>query len=67
MNRARVAALLRELADEIDASGDDVPAPPKSKPRRKPARVRVVPSPKFEPAPIDRAAAQKLIRRQGLA
>lgn len=49
MNAARIALLLRELADEFDLIDrprmpDDAPAPPKSKPRKKRARTLVRPA-----------------------
>lgn len=65
MNAVRVAALLRELADELE-DGDaplpiDAPPPPKSKPRRR--RCNPLPPPPLgEPSEIARAHARKLIR-----
>ena len=73
MNRARVAALLRELADEIERDGDAVPAAPKSKPRKTKPRRR---APSY-PAPLRPASergvseiavkrAENMLRRRGL-
>jgi hypothetical protein len=62
VNRRRVAALLRELADELEQEDDPRPATTAKKPRH-------IPSP--EPTiPIDdvaRARARKLLRRAGVA
>lgn len=67
MNPARVAALLRELADELEGDVTPAPASEESRPRRKRPRMRVVPQPKGTASPLDRAAARKALRREGLA
>lgn len=60
MNTARVAALLRELADELEGA----PEAPKSQPRR----VRKAPAmtrPDGEAAPIVAAQAARILRDRG--
>lgn len=59
MNRARVAALLRELADEIEAY--DAPPAPKSKPRRS----RTMTRPDGEAAPAVAGQAARILRERG--
>jgi hypothetical protein len=56
MNERRVAALLRELADALEA-----PAEPK-----RPRRLNVAP-PEKAPSPEARALVQRTLRRKGLA
>lgn len=69
MNRARLIAGLREVlaALEDEEQLELVPAPPKSKPQKRRPRVRLVPAPKGISSPVDREAARKLLRREGLA
>lgn len=66
MNWARVAGLLRELADELergDPANDD--APPAAPAKRRPARVALLPGPVNPPSDIDRARARDAARRLG--
>lgn len=67
MNRARVAALLRELADAIEE--DDVPEAEGSRPRAKrPVQRRPrlpVVSGNVQVSDVDRAAARAHLRRTG--
>lgn len=82
MNRARIAALLRELAAEVEADdlcrgcdqpvgycAENCPVRPReapSKPQKRRPRVRLVPPPKGIATPVDREAARTLLRREGL-
>lgn len=61
MNVRRVAQLLRELADEIEADmpANDVPPKP-----RKPARASYVPT--VVPSDVDRARAREVLRKRGI-
>lgn len=62
MNTRRVAALLRELADEIER--DDAPAANDAKP---PTRRRATPPPPRSDIPeTAKAEAQRALRRLGL-
>lgn len=62
MNRARVAALLRELADEFDSEDETVAPPaPKSKPRRR--RTMTRPAGEADPAVAGQAA--RILRDRG--
>lgn len=67
MNPARVAQLLRELADELDGGGAPRAVP---KPRRAPQRRRqrsvAPPAPDVQPTELDRARARAAARRQGI-
>ncbi len=74
MNCPRIAALLRELADELERGGagdaapdpDRAPVPPKkSEPRRR--RGPVMPRPNQEPTELQRAKARENLRRRGIA
>lgn len=65
MNAARIAALLRELADafEDDMVTDETPPPssPPKRERRRPTLVR----PPGEPSPLSSARAAKILRDRG--
>lgn len=64
MNPARVAALLRELADELEGTE----APAESKPthrRRKAPPLPIAPSGEVDD--VSRARARRLLRGKGLA
>lgn len=63
MNRTRVAALLRELADELER--DDAPESPRPKGRRR--AQFVVPENDIEPDDVTAARADRLLRRAGVA
>jgi hypothetical protein len=71
MNSRRVAALLRELADELEddcvaAVPSDVPPPV---PPKRPKRIRSFPRPLHpdrEPSELDQMRATKMARRRGL-
>lgn len=62
MNLRRIAALLRELADEID------PGEPKTKatPVKKPPRPRRFPPPRGIAKEEDVERARKMLRRHGM-
>jgi len=60
MDRARIAAELRALADAIEAEGEAE----ESKKRRK--RARSFPAPLREPSELDRMRARKMLRRRGI-
>lgn len=64
MNTARIAALLRELADELDPPAA---ATPKRRAKRK-KRALPFPPPPPGPAPteLDRQRARKMLRRRGI-
>lgn len=66
MNRMRVAALLRELADEIEADGDvpaEAPSRPRSKrDRRPPTIVRPAGEARL---PTTASMAGKILRERG--
>lgn len=69
MNVARVAALLRKLADELEAEdyGDapsEAPSSPVSRPKRK--GVKSFPAPLHPPSDVDRMRAKKMLRRRGI-
>ncbi len=61
MNRRRVAALLRELADELEQEDDPQPAPPR------PRREVLAPKPEVNVDDVTRARARRLLRRTGVA
>lgn len=61
MNRRRVAALLRELADELEQDDD----PPAERPR--PRREVLAPKPETPVDDVTRARARRLLRRTGVA
>ena len=63
VNPSRIAALLRELADELER--DDAPANDAPRPKRRRARsVSLVrPTGKYEPTELDRARADALMKR----
>lgn len=64
MNPARVAALLRELADEIE--GGDVPVEAPSRPRRRPRKPPTIVRPAGEPQlPTTAVLAGKILRERG--
>lgn len=64
MNRRRIAALLRELADEIEqVDEEDLVRHPPAPPRRTVRR----PTPDREVDDIARARARKLLQRSGVA
>jgi hypothetical protein len=68
MNAARIAALLRELADEFDegASGGAGPPPKRAAtPRRRRRRV-AAPLPDHPPSELDVARARAAARRAGI-
>lgn len=58
MNAARIAALLRELADALDGEGEEEPSAPRT-PRRKPRRMV---APRTEVTDIERARAARRMR-----
>lgn len=62
MNAARVAALLRELADEFDGVPDAEPSRPRAKSVRKP---RTIVRPPGEATPIIAAQAERILRDKG--
>ncbi len=63
MNRARVAQLLRELADEIEA---EVPEAERSAPRpRRDRKPRALTRPAGEATPEVKAMANKILRERG--
>lgn len=62
MNRTRVAALLRELADELE--GDEAPAPQPTRRPTPPRRPR--PVAQIEVDEMTRARARKVLRRAGV-
>lgn len=64
MNAARVAMLLRELADALEEDQHVLPAPPKSKPRRR--RRTAAPS-LPEPDDLTKQRAVRGLRRRGIA
>lgn len=64
MNRARIAKLLRELADEFDAAATPPPAPKRSAPRRR--RSATPPKPAHPPSELDIARARAAARRAGI-
>jgi hypothetical protein len=71
MNPARVAQLLRELADEFDGAADDAPAlppPPKSEPRRtrKTRTPRMPTRPEGTAPPSVSAQAERILRGRGM-
>jgi hypothetical protein len=62
MNTARIAELLRQLADELDGDTDVEPRPPaKARPR-----PRAFPAPLNPVSETDRMAAQRMLRRRGI-
>lgn len=61
MNRRRVAALLRELADELEQ--EDAPKREPAPQRRQVQR----PTPETVPDEVTRARARRLLRRSGVA
>jgi hypothetical protein len=69
MNAARVADLLRQLADAIDADAPATPAPaPPPAPRQRRPRVHPGPvNPDRAPTDIDAARAARMLRRRGIA
>lgn len=69
MNRTRVAALLRELADELEGDAATPAAPPEPalppKPKKKSApRLRLLPE--IEVDEVARAKARRMLRRAGV-
>jgi hypothetical protein len=65
VNRARVAALLRELAKEIEGEEDTVAPPVKPTRRRRHARPLRRPPP-VEASDIDVQAARTVARQRGI-
>lgn len=65
MNRARVAQLLRELADAVE---EDVPAEPASRPRpKRERRAPMLTRPAGEADPAVAGQARRILRERGLA
>lgn len=65
MNAARVAQLLRELADAVE---EDVPAEAKSRPRAKrERRAPMLTRPTGEADPAVAGQARRILRERGLA
>lgn len=58
---ARIPALLRELADEVDALLADAPARQRARPVRQPPKFQVVPN------DLQRQRAAGVLRAKGLA
>jgi len=65
MNSARVAALLRELADAVEAE-DERPAVPRA-PKSQPRRTRAIVAPPGEADELTRRRAKALLREHGMA
>lgn len=67
MNAARVADLLRQLADELEGkdevSGESRPSPPL---KRRP-QARPFPRPLNEVSETDRMRARQMLRRRGIS
>lgn len=66
MNLARIAALLRELADELDGGGSARAPAPKAPAKKRRRRVVRPPEPPTQPTDIDRARARDAARRMGI-
>ena len=64
MNHGRVAALLRELADEVERSPHSAHEPGETRKRRK-AREREPYKPVHPPSETDVAAARRALQRAG--
>lgn len=64
MNRARVASLLRELADELERDGteEDRPSRPRPKPKR---RAPTLVAPPGEADDLTKAKAARFLRQNG--
>lgn len=65
MNTARVAALLRELADEIEADGDVPVAAPSRMRVKKESRPRPLTRPSGEAPSVIAAQAERILREKG--
>lgn len=65
MNRARVAALLRELADEIDEEAVASPKQSRTVKKAKP-RSHPLPAEPTTPTDLDMMRAKNMLRRRGI-
>lgn len=66
MNLRRVAALLRELADEVERDDERTPAPPPAKSRPRQRRSGERPEPEIHPDPVTLARVDRLLRKAGV-
>jgi hypothetical protein len=65
VNQARLIAALEEVIAALkDEPANDVPASPKSEPKK--ARRRPLPPPKTKPSALELAAARETMRRIGI-
>ena len=64
MNRTRVAAALRELADALEADGDVVEDRP-SRPRRRARTIKMPVRPAMQVDELAAARAEQALRRRG--